>query len=113
MKYIIIILGIFSNALASSLIKYATTYPRSFHTPMEVIKNWYLLLGIIFYGLAFVLYVLALEKFPLNVAHPILTSGAIALVSIFSIVFFNEPFTYKTFIGFFLIIGGVFFLTIK
>lgn len=47
-------------------------------------------LGVALYGAAFILYAAALAVLPLNIAHPILTTGAVAVVAILSVVVFNE-----------------------
>ena len=116
MKWLILLLGILANASASILIKYAVTPPRSFpslQAPMEAIKNWPFWLGIALYGVAFLVYSLALTKLPLNIAHPILTSGAIATVAVASVVLFQESFHWTTGAGIFCIIVGVILLSLK
>ena len=114
MKWLILFLGIISNACASVLIKLAVMPPRKlpsiFELP-EVLRNWPFWLGLFLYGSAFFLYTVALSRFPLNVAHPVLTAGAICAVAIFSVVVFHEPFTWTTAAGITLIIFGVILLT--
>ena len=73
--------------------------------------NWPLLLGISLYGLAFILYAAALKFFPLNIAHPILTAGAIALVAVISVLVLGEPMSTQMFLGIGLIMIGVILLT--
>ena len=71
MKWLVLIIGILSNTSASVLIKYAMQPSRkvfSLSDPIEIIKNWPLWLGLVMYGVAFVLYAYALKLFPLNVA---------------------------------------------
>jgi small multidrug resistance pump len=116
MKYFIIIFGIISNALASVLIKYATMAPRSFpslNEPLQALRNWPFWMGIFFYGLAFIFYGMSLARFPLNVAHPLLTAGAITVVSLFSLLVFKEPFNWSTVLGIIFILIGVVFVTSK
>lgn len=116
MKYFIIILGILSNALASLLIKYSTTAPRSFPSfsePIAALTNWPFWAGIFFYGLAFIFYGLSLSRFPLNIAHPIFTAGAIFVVSLFSLIFLKEPFSVKYIFGMVFIFIGVVLITSK
>ena len=116
MKWLILIIGILSNTSASVLIKYAMQPSRkvfSLSDPVEIIKNWPLWLGLVMYGVAFVLYVYALKLFPLNVAHPILTSGAIACVALSSLIMFKETFSLNIVVGIILIISGVLIITIK
>ena len=66
-----------------------------------------------FYGGAFLLYAAALARLPLNVAHPILTSGAVATVALFSFFLFREPFHWTTGVGILLVIAGVALITAR
>jgi multidrug transporter EmrE-like cation transporter len=114
MKWLIIVLGIVSNASASVLIKLSMMPPRKFPSladPMAALANWPLWLGLALYGGAFMLYAAALARFPLNIAHPVLTSGAVAAVALFSVLFFREPFHWTTGIGILLVIAGVTLIT--
>ncbi|MCK3658820.1 multidrug transporter [Pasteurellaceae bacterium Pebbles2] len=116
MKWLILLLGIATNAFASVLIKVAVTPPRKFPSltePLQALTNIPFWLGLFCYGLAFLLYTAALAKFPMNVAHPILTTGAIALVALLSVIIFKEPMYWTTICGIGLIMLGVIFLTIK
>lgn len=113
MKWIILILGIAANASASVLVKFAMIPPRQFPSlsnPMAALTNWPFWVGLVLYGLAFLLYAAALAHLPLNVAHPILTSGAVATVALMSFVIFREPLQVSTIIGILLVIVGVFFI---
>lgn len=116
MKWLILILGIASNASASVLVKLAMLPPRRFPTlsePMAALANWPFWLGLFMYGLAFLLYAAALAKLPLNVAHPVLTAGAIASVALLSVVIFREAFPWTTAAGIVLIIAGVALITAR
>lgn len=116
MKWLILILGIASNAFASVLVKMAMMPPRRFPTlsdPMSALSNWPFWLGLILYGAAFLLYAAALARLPMNVAHPVLTSGAIATVALCSVVIFREPFHWTTGAGIFLVIAGVALITAR
>lgn len=114
MKWLLLFLGIAANASASLLIKLAQLPTR--HTPLInhpwlLFLNWQLLLGILFYGVAFVLYAVALKFFPLNVAHPMLTAGAIASVAILSVVVLDERFTASMMLGLGFMAVGIILLT--
>jgi multidrug transporter EmrE-like cation transporter len=114
MKWLILIAGIFCNASASVLVKLAMLPPRQFPSmsdPMAAVRNWPFWLGIVLYGGAFLLYAAALAKLPLNVAHPVLTSGAIAAVALCSALIFKESFSTPMIVGFVLIIAGVALIT--
>lgn len=116
MKWLILLIGILANASASVLVKIAMMPPRKFPSladPMAALSNWPFWLGLGLYGGAFVLYAAALARLPLNVAHPILTSGAVAAVALFSIFLFREPFHWTTIAGILLVISGVALITAR
>jgi multidrug transporter EmrE-like cation transporter len=116
MKWLILFLGIASNATASVLIKYAMMPPRKFPVlsdPLAALANWPFWLGLALYGATFLLYAAALAKLPLNVAHPILTSGAVAAVALCSLLIFREPFHWSTLAGIVLVIAGVLLITVR
>ncbi len=116
MKWIILLTGILANASASVLVKIAMMPPRKFPSPadpMAALSNWPFWLGLGLYGAAFLLYAAALARLPLNVAHPILTSGAVATVALFSIFLFREPFHWTTVAGIVLVISGVTLITAR
>ena len=114
MKWLILILGIAANASASVLVKIAMLPPRKFPSlsnPIEALSNWPFWLGLGLYGAAFLLYAAALARLPLNVAHPVLTSGAVAVVALLSALIFHEPFHWTTVTGIFMVIAGVVLIT--
>lgn len=116
MKWMILLFGVLSNASASVLIKVAMTsenMPIQLSKPMSIIGNLPLVSGVGLYGMAFVLYAMALTHLPLNVAHPILTSGSIALVGIASVLFFGESLSVINMMGIALVILGVIALTVS
>ncbi len=116
MKWLILFLGIASNASASVLVKIAMMPPRKFPSlsdPLTALGNWPFWLGLGLYGAAFLLYAAALEKLPLNVAHPILTAGAVAAVAACSLLIFREPFHWTTIVGILLVVAGVLLITVR
>lgn len=116
MKWLILISGIAANASASVLIKLAMLPPRrfpSFGDPISALSNWPFWLGLALYGAAFLLYAAALSVLPLNVAHPVLTSGAVATVAVLSLVLFHETFYWTTGAGILLVMIGVILITAR
>jgi multidrug transporter EmrE-like cation transporter len=116
MKWLILILGIVSNASASVLVKIAMMPPRKFPSlvePMAALSNWPFWLGLGLYGVAFLLYAAALARLPLNVAHPILTSGAVSAVALCSLLIFRETFHWTTIAGILLVVVGVALITVR
>ena len=110
MKWVILLLSIACNATASVMVKFAVTPPRGLPRlaePAALLTNWPFWVGVVLYGGAFLLYALALERFPLNVAHPILTAGAIATVTCLSLIIFHEPLPWTTGVGLVLVVAGV------
>lgn len=116
MKWLILIIGIAANASASVLVKMAMMPPRQFPSlrdPWAALSNWPFWLGLGLYGSAFLLYAAALARLPLNVAHPVLTSGAVAAVALMSVLIFKEPFHWTTGAGILLVIAGVALITAR
>jgi len=114
MKWLILFLGVTSNAFASVLVKVAMTPPFAFPSlkaPLEALSNWPFWLGLTLYGTAFLLYAAALTRLPLNVAHPILTCGSVAAVALLSLIIFHEPFHWITLTGIVLVLIGVLLIT--
>jgi small multidrug resistance pump len=113
---LLVVIGIACNAGASVLVKYALMPPRripSLSDPLSVLMNAPLVLGVTLYGLAFILYAVALSRMPLNVVHPVLTSGAIAVVAVLSNVLFGEPLPMTTIAGLVLVVAGVWLITLR
>lgn len=116
MKWLILIMGIVFNASASILVKIAMMPPRKFPSlsdPINALNNWPFWLGLLLYGLAFLLYAAALARLPLNIAHPVLTAGAVATVAACSYAIFREPFHWTTIAGILLVIAGVALITVR
>jgi small multidrug resistance pump len=116
MKWLILFMGIASNASASVLVKIAMMSPRKFPSlsdPMAALSNWPFWLGLGLYGAAFLLYATALARLPLHVAHPILTAGSVAVVAACSLLIFSETFYWTTIAGILLVVTGVVLITVR
>ncbi|MCR5867866.1 multidrug efflux SMR transporter [Aquincola sp. J276] len=116
MKWLLLLAGVAANASASVLVKLAMQPPRRFPSladPRAALGNWPFWLGLALYGAAFLLYAASLARLPLNVAHPVLTSGAIAAVAVLSVVIFREPVYWTTLLGLALVVAGVGLLTAR
>jgi len=116
MKWLILFSGVLANAFASILVKIAMTPPRkipNISDPFSLLTNWPLILAVILYILSLFFYASALTRFPLNIAHPVLTTGAVALVAVFSIVLFKETFHWTIGLGIFFVVLGVILITSK
>ncbi len=71
-----------------------------------IIKNTNLILGIFFYGLAFIILVIALKFADLSYAYPLLALSYV-IVYFLSYLFLNESFTLLKTIGTFFVLLGV------
>jgi small multidrug resistance pump len=81
MSWLIAAPGMAANACARALIELAAMSPRtlpSLSNPMALFGNLRFWLGLALDGVAFALCAAALARLPLNIAHPVLTSGALA-----------------------------------
>jgi multidrug transporter EmrE-like cation transporter len=113
MRWLFLLLGIASNSSASLLIKLALQSPRgmsSFQSTFINIHKWPFIAGILLYATALIFYAVSLKYFPLNIAHPVLTSGAIASVALLSVVVLGEPLRPLTLIALMFITFGVILL---
>ncbi|MDA7787248.1 hypothetical protein N9A12_06090 [Gammaproteobacteria bacterium] len=69
-------------------------------------------LGVFSYGLSLLFYTLALSKLSLNLAHPIMTAGALITVSTFATIFFGESTSVYTIFGLLIVIVGLIVLSL-
>ena len=115
MKWLIVLLGVATNAAASVLINAAVRPPRhalSFREPAALLMNWPFWLGLAFYAVTFLLYSVALTRLPMNVANPLFTSGAMVVVAFCSVLLFGEAFYWTTAAGLLLVIAGLWLITL-
>jgi small multidrug resistance pump len=116
MQWVMLLVGVLANSSASLLIKIAMMPPRTFPSlkdPMGALMNWPFWLGLVFYGIALLLYAASLVRLPLHIAHPILTGGAIGLVALISIRLFGESVYWYNLLGILLIIIGIILVTMR
>jgi small multidrug resistance pump len=103
--WLLVVVGILANALASTLVK---TIPSHTTTGLlDFATNWRLIFSLACYGVAFLAYAAAVQKMPLNIAHPVSTAGAIILVGLVSALFFHESFGPLRVLGYGLLLAGI------
>jgi small multidrug resistance pump len=105
MTWLLVVAGILANATASVLVKLALKDPLVISPAL--LTNWRLMLATCSYGLAFLLYAAAVSRLPINVAHPLMTAGAITVVGIASVVILGEAFTLRHAVGYGLLALGI------
>ena len=110
MKWVILILAIATNASASVLLKAVVSTDKRqsiLVDPISYLSSVGMWVGLAMYGLAFVFYTASLSQFPLNVAHPVITAGAIVTVVAASAVIFGEAFDGFIAFGMSLVLTGL------
>ncbi len=76
----------------------------------KLISNWKLWLGLFLYGIATVLFIIALKQGNLSILYPVIATSYI-WVTIFSMLFLKEVFPFYKWSGVLLIILGVGIIT--
>lgn len=116
MSIILIALYVLTTSGGLILLKLGTTtgLPVSFiDNAVKFNLNIYSILGLLFYGLSFVLYIYLVSKFDLGYIIPLTTALVYALIFTASFFIFHEVFTILKIAAISLIITGVILLNIK
>jgi multidrug transporter EmrE-like cation transporter len=106
-------LGVVFNAAANILMKFAASHAAATDKGLLVrlFTEPYLIAGLGCFGIALAFYSVALTKFELSVAYPIMTSVGLILVFGFSILGFKESLHVAKLLGTLLIVAGVVLVT--
>lgn len=80
---------------------------------LSYLTNWQLMTGLLFFGIALIFYTKALEKFNLSIAYPLMTSCGLIIVTLWSVFVFQEKLNMIQTGGIFMIIGGIWMLSIS
>ena len=113
-SYILLGIAIITTVLSQLLFKQGMTMLGSINFSLanmlslaiSVIKNPYLLTGLFFYGVSFLLWLIVLSKLKLSIVYPI-TSVNFILVIIASYFLFGERLSNMQYISILIIILGV------
>ncbi len=97
------------KAGANKLVDFNLSFQDLFQNLLTIMKIPQLLIGIIFFGLSFLLWIKVLTKAELSYAYP-MVSLSYVIVGIGSAVFFNESITINKVLGISAIVAGVFIL---
>jgi multidrug transporter EmrE-like cation transporter len=76
---------------------------------VSIIKNYYIIIGLVLFGTSFLLWVKILTKNDLSYVYPMVSISYIIII-LASRFLFNEPFTINKIIGIIAIICGVFII---
>lgn len=113
-SYILLFVAIITTVLSQLLFKQGMLMTGSLNLTfsniglllVSIIKNHYLLFGVFFYGVSFILWLLVLSKMKLSIAYPI-TSLNFVLAIIASYYLFGERISQTQYAGIAFIIIGV------
>jgi drug/metabolite transporter (DMT)-like permease len=114
MKNILLIFtSIIMGAIGQILLKVGANKLGNINTSIEglfsIIKNYYILVGLVLFGTSFLLWVKILTKNELSYVYPMVSVSYIIII-LASKFLFNEPFTANKIIGIIAIISGVFII---
>ncbi len=113
MSNVILLLYVFATSFGLIVLKLGTresspTIGLASGLPVNI--SWMTLLGILLYGISFLLYVYLISKYDLSYILPLTASLAYIVVFLASYFILKEPFTAAKVTGAFLIMFGLFFL---
>jgi len=110
---IMLIIAIILNALANILIKASALYSKD-ESLLGLLLNFWLIGGLICFGLAFIFYRYVLSKgLPLSIAYPLMTTTGFAIVIFASRIFFNEKLVMIQWLGIGFLIVGIWLIASK
>ena len=120
-SYFIILIPIIAGSIAQLLFKKGVSSLGSLNFSLsnllslipKILQNGYLVIGIILFGISFLVYLFALSKSQLSVIYPIFVSAGIIIVSLASWFFLKESLSWPQILGIVIIIFGIFLLAIK
>ncbi|MBI2450070.1 MAG: EamA family transporter [Candidatus Nealsonbacteria bacterium] len=89
------------------------SFSNVFYLISRILKNRWLLSGIILYVISFLSYIFALANLQLDIAYPVAVSGSVILVFFASRFLLKETMTFYQISGIVIIIFGILLLVIK
>lgn len=112
-KFLIIAFYVVTTSLGLITLKLSTVsgFPVSYVSDRLIFNfNWLNIIGILLYGISFVVYFYLISKFDLGYIIPLTTALVYVVIFIASFVIFKEAFTAFKILGIGLILVGLFFL---
>lgn len=79
----------------------------------RILQNGWLMVGIFLFGISFLVYLIVLSKFQLNIVYPILVSAGIIIIAVTSWIFLKESLSLIQILGIIFIVFGIFLLLSK
>jgi len=112
MPWLILILALLLNAAANILMKLGSKNAEGL-TFIQKFTSLPMLSGLLCFGLALVAYTKALEKFPLSIAYPVMTSTGFIVIVLFSWLVLSEKVSMVQWIGLVFLVTGIWLTAYK
>jgi multidrug transporter EmrE-like cation transporter len=115
-KILMLVLVVISNVSAQLLLREGMSDKTlnkeiSMNQIFSIISSKFIIGGLFFFGLSFVLYLYVLSKFEVSRIYPIITSANFALILLFSSLFIGETISLHRIVGVAIIGIGMFILS--
>jgi len=110
MNIVLIALYVIFAVGGSTLIKYGSLSKVASLITLPIVNvslSFTTLIGVLFYGLSFILYILLLSKFDLSFISPVTVGLVYVLLMITAVIIFKEDFTIVKTIGCAIILAGI------
>lgn len=114
MGYVFLTVALTLNATANLLMKMGADRLGTFEGSGAVrglLTNYFLISGVILFGLNIVFYVAALTRMNLSVAYPVMMAGGVLIVVSVSVLYFRESLTFAQILGILLLMAGLVLVT--
>jgi multidrug transporter EmrE-like cation transporter len=114
MGYVFLTVALTLNATANLLMKMGADRLGPFEGPgmlKSILTNYFLVGGVVLFGLNIVFYVAALTRMNLSIAYPVMMAGGVLIVVSVSVVYFRESLTLAQVLGILLLMAGLILVT--
>jgi multidrug transporter EmrE-like cation transporter len=114
MGYVLLTVALTLNATANLLMKMGADRLGAFEGPgmlKGILTNYFLLGGVVLFGLNIVFYVAALTRMNLSIAYPVMMAGGVLIVVSVSVVYFRESLTLAQVFGILFLMAGLVLVT--
>jgi len=79
----------------------------------QIVHNFWMMLGMILFGLSFLAWIFIISKLQLNIVYPIVIASQVSLIAMGSWLLFKECLSFWQILGIVVIAFGIFLLLIK
>jgi multidrug transporter EmrE-like cation transporter len=114
MGYVFLTVALTLNATANLLMKIGADRLGAFSGSgmlKAILTNYFLVGGVVLFGLNIVFYVAALTRINLSIAYPVMMAGGVLIVVFVSVLYFRESLALTQVLGILLLIGGLVLVT--